>query len=668
MKLNPLTRSTFKFIAFLLLVLSASRSLLIFQHIDRFGSWNDVYWTFLQGLRVDLIVIGYFYTIPLLISVWVKQGKLSRKIITLTHLWMILAITAIAFMEVITPEFIAEYDIRPNRIFIDYLAYPGEVSKMLWEGYKPAIALSLAGIITCLFIAYNLISSEESGQPTKEGIKTILGRFGLSALILVVAFVCMRSSFQHRPFNPSLVYFSNDNLINSLPLNSMYSVLFAAYNAQSEKQASSFYGKIPDNDVIANVQKIAGIEPNQITHQDIPTLNYHQATYQGKPQNIVILLQESLGSQYVGALGGAKLTPELDQLMQEGWNFKNAYATGTRSIRGIEAVFTGFTPGPSRSVVKLNKSQENFFSLASLLKRHDYTTQFIYGGESHFDNMKSFFLGNGVDIIHDISEFDAPSFVGSWGASDEDLYNEAQKQFERFSQDRKPFFSLVFTTSNHTPWEFPNSCNATFQGDTQTRENAVRYSDCALGQFMRKAKASSYWDNTIFIVIADHDSRAYGNDLVPLKHFKIPALILGKNISAKEDERLVSQIDFAPTLLSLAGISDIHPMIGYDLTKELPAEKQRAMMQYGENFALIKRHTATVLQPNLPPKVFKHDGRHLTQQISEYDPTSIDQALSLALWSNLAYQKGYYTLPPFDQNEEIATIETDTNSRLSPSQ
>ena len=153
------------------------------------------------------------------------------------------------------------------------------------------------------------------------------------------------------------------------------------------------------------------------------------------------------------------------------------------------------------------------------------------------------------------------------------------------------------------------------QGPKQTRENAIRYSDCALGKFFAQAKQSNYWDNTIFLVIADHDSRAYGSELVPIEHFKIPALIIGNNIAPRQDDRLVSQIDFAPTMLSLAGISDYHPMIGYDLSTEIPSSRQRAIMQYGENFAWMDSKTAVVYRPNLSPKVFSHDGTHLLAEI-----------------------------------------------------
>lgn len=148
----------------------------------------------------------------------------------------------------------------------------------------------------------------------------------------------------------------------------------------------------------------------------LPTMNSNPATYHGKRKNLVILLQESLGAQFVGSLGGLPLTPNLDELMAEGWQFTQMYATGTRSVRGIEAVTTGFPPSPSRAVVKLSKSQTGFFTIADLLKAQGYHTQFIYGGEANFDNMKTFFFGNGFDQIVEEDDYNNPSFVGSWGS------------------------------------------------------------------------------------------------------------------------------------------------------------------------------------------------------------------------------------------------------------
>ena len=218
------------------------------------------------------------------------------------------------------------------------------------------------------------------------------------------------------------------------------------------------------------------------------------------------------------------------------------------------------------------------------------------------------------------------------------------------SQQDAPFFSLVFSTSNHSPWEFPLDCGNKIDSPVQTRENAIRYSDCALGKFFDMAKKSAYWENTIFLVIADHDSRAFGSELVPISHFKIPALILGNDIQPRQDDRLVSQIDFPPTLLSMAGISDYHPMLGYDLTRDIPEPRQRALIQFGENFAWMDKQNITVLRPNLPAKGFKHDGIHLIEeQQSAIEPGQLAHVQANALWSSLAYEKGYYRLPKTDE-------------------
>ena len=229
-----------------------------------------------------------------------------------------------------------------------------------------------------------------------------------------------------------------------------------------------------------------GITEDDFTSAELPSQTFNTASNQGKPKNLVILLQESLGAQFVGSLGGLPLTPNIDALSKEGWAFEQLYATGTRSVRGIEAVLTGFTPTPAQAVVKLGKSQTNFFTIADLLKQRGYDTSFIYGGESHFDNMRSFFLGNGFTTIVEQKDFKNPVFEGSWGASDEDLMAKANETFAALHKEGKPFFSLVFSSSNHDPFEFPDNRIALYEQPKQTRNNAAKYADYAVGEFFKQ--------------------------------------------------------------------------------------------------------------------------------------------------------------------------------------
>src|SRR5690606_11727361 len=197
----------------------------------------------------------------------------------------------------------------------------------------------------------------------------------------------------------------------------------------------------PDAQLIRAVRDNAHID-GPVMNADIPTLDGQKASVRrDKPVNLVIIVEESLGAQYVGSLGGRKLTPELDALAAQAWTFQRAYATGTRSVRGLEALITGFPPTPSEAVLKLSGAQTGFFTLAELLGRHGYHSRFIYGGEAHFDNMRGFFLGNGFDEVVDRAAFVDPVFVGSWGASDEDMFTQLDKVL---SQDRdRPTFTVA---------------------------------------------------------------------------------------------------------------------------------------------------------------------------------------------------------------------------------
>ncbi|WP_029815043.1 LTA synthase family protein [Vibrio parahaemolyticus] len=626
------------FSLFSLAFLSISRILLAFWQFDRIESFNDFLYILGQGVRVDIATLCWLFILPALLSSFMPlKGKVGECWKWVLRLWMVAGLWILVYMELATAPFIQEYDLRPNRLFVEYLIYPKEVMSMLWTGYKLELFIGAIGTVLTLVLGWKWSKKlTDSAQQINWKLRPILAIF-----VVLLCVAGARSSLGHRPLNPAMVAFSNDPLLNDLALNSSYSLLFAVNNMKSEKSAEQFYGKM-DN------QKMLDLVRASSTKVDfdptlLPTMNSNPATYQGKRKNLVILLQESLGAQFVGSLGGLPLTPNLDELMQEGWQFTQMYATGTRSVRGIEAVITGFPPSPSRAVVKLSKSQTGFFTIADLLKEQGYHTQFIYGGEANFDNMKTFFFGNGSDQIVEEKNYTNPGFVGSWGVSDEDLYNKADEEFERLSKGDKPFFSLVFTSSNHSPYEYPEGKIEQYDSEHMTRNNAVKYSDYALGTFFDKAKKSSYWDDTIFIVIADHDARVFGANLVPVKHFHIPALIIGKDIQPRKDDRIANNIDMPPTLLSLIGVDAKTPMIGRDLTKPLAREDERAMMQYDKNFGYLTRDNLVVLSPGEKVSTMEYDFESQTMKPLEVDESVIDRAKANALFASKAYQNNWYS-------------------------
>lgn len=626
----------FIFIVVNLLIFTLSRIGLSIWHAERISAVNGWAELFLQGLRIDIVAICYIFGPAALLTILFGTNRIW---LSFLRIWLTMWSVFILFMEVATPAFIETYDFRPNRLFIEYLLYPKEVFSMLANGHLVAVVSSLVVTIIASWLYWKL-AKKVVRNLALPGWKI---RPILAILVIAVAFIGARSSFAHRGINPAMVAFSSDPLVNSLVLNSGYSVLYAAQQLKNEDKSSEIYGKMSVEEMLQIVKANSQRSTSDYISEEIPTLSHNQATFQGKPKNIVIVLEESLGAQFIGTLGGKPLSPEFDKLAQEGWLFENLYATGTRSVRGIEAVIAGFTPTPARATVKLTKSQNGFFTIAELLRRQGYQTSFIYGGEKHFDNMASYFYGNGFETIIDEKDYKNPKFVATWGMSDEDLFDKAHETFSELAKQDKPFFSLVFTSSNHDPFEFPDGKIELFDKEKQTRNNAAKYADYALGYFFKQAKVSDYWKNTIFLVVADHDSRVGGESLVPIRHFHIPGLILGADIEPRRDSRLVSQIDMPTTLLSLAGISGEYPMIGYDLTKA--DNPNRAFMQYDQTQAMMKGTDVIILQPNTAPKGYVYNLATKQLEAQEQPEALKNEALAHALLGSYLYNRQLYKLP-----------------------
>jgi phosphoglycerol transferase MdoB-like AlkP superfamily enzyme len=399
---------------------------------------------------------------------------------------------------------------------------------------------------------------------------------------------------------------------------------------------------MPWPEVLARVRRYMGLGEGAFGDPAIPTLHRQAATARERPLNLVIILEESLGAAHVGRLGGLALTPNLDRLAGQGLWFTRLYATGTRTSRGMEAVAAGFPPTPAPAVLKLPRAQHGFVTLGTLLRRRGYSTEFLYGGVANFDNMRAFYLNNGFDRVIEQKDFADPVFLGSWGVSDEDLMRKAHDTF--VAHGDAPFFALLLSTTNHEPFEFPDGRIEPYEQPLATRYNAMKYADYALGQFFERARGAAYFRNTVFVVVADHEARVFGTERVPVRHFRIPAVIIGPGVAPGVFERPASQIDLAPTLLALLGIEAAHPMIGRDLLALAPGVEGRALMQFESQHAFRVGNRLVVHAPHQPPRTYAIDARDRLTPAAE-NPELTRDALAHALWASQTYERQLYRLP-----------------------
>lgn len=403
MKRAAFLKPIFNFLFIGLSITTLSRFFLFFLYEERVTTTQNYWHIFPIGLRMDLILLCYILFLPTVL-ICLLPDTFLKKIKAFFTVYFVLFLSLILFLELATPNFIGQYDTRPNQLFIQYLIYPKEVVQLLYKGYLLSVIATFILISAFIYILIKRRAKLFGIVPTAYKTKLVL--FPLIAFLL---FFGARSSLtSKRPINSSNAIFSTDQLTNCMGLNSFYTVAFAMYSMKNEGNCDKIYGKMNPAEAITRVKKYMNVSNSDFIDKESPLLhNQYSDTLVANPYNVIIILEESLGAEYVGCLGGLPLTPEFDKLTKEGLLFTNVYSTGTRSVRGIEAVVTGFLPSPSESVVKLSNSQTDFYTIASLLKSKGYDTSFIYGGMDNFDNMGAFFNGNGFEHLIDEEQFDA---------------------------------------------------------------------------------------------------------------------------------------------------------------------------------------------------------------------------------------------------------------------
>ena len=600
----------------------------------------------LAALRFDGVLLGMLWLMPATLGPVMALHPGTRQWWSRVTLWWLTCVFALVlFMEMASPAFIAQYDARPNFLFVEYLHNVQEVGQTLLKAYPWHLLLTGVTLPAFIWGFWRSVSLAATAPACGKPINTarVLWAVCLSALLFIVTVLMARGALGHRPANPAMAAVTADHWVNEWPMPSLYTVAYAMYQNARNEDGGVAYGALPEERVLALVREATGLPATVFTEPNKPLWHLRSPRLKRqRPVNLVIVLEESLGAEFVGRLGGLPLTPNLDRLADEGIWFEQLYATGTRSVRGIEAVVAGFPPTSVEAVVKQPKAQRDFVTVASVLNAQGYDTRFFYGGESHFDNMRGFFLNNGFSQVLDQNDMSNAAFVGTWGASDGDVFNAAHEVMAKAPKDR-PFMSLIFTSSNHSPFEFPEGQIELYEQPKGTVNNAVKYADHALGAFIAKAKTADYWRDTVFLVIADHNSRVYGDSDFPVERFHIPALLLGGPVQTPQKVPMLgSQLDILPTVMGVMGIETQTPWMGRDLLDPTLSTRLagRAIMQFDQSQAYREGDAMVVLFPGAAPKTLHlEQGRWVR---GPEVPGLVDKALAHALYAKWAYAKGWH--------------------------
>lgn len=516
---------------------------------------------FLIGLHLDAFV-ALLACLPLMFWLavapdrWFK-ARWHRRLFFAAYFLFWFVQTYLVFTEF---YFFDEFKSRFNTVAVDYLMYHHEVFVNIWEDYPVVRILAACAVYAGLIcLVARKVYQRVAASPT-----TGRARFAaLAGLVVVTTIYGLSVRLKEARF-------SGERLLNEIANNGQVSFVTAFLTSHLDYAA--FYRTLPPDEAIPRARRLL-LESGQ---QFVFSTNSLQRRVEGDPArprlNVVLFLEESLGSEFWPSLSDMhrteNLMPEMEKLAAaEGLLFTNLYASGNRTVRGFEGVFSSFPPLPGDSIVKRDLS-ENVETIARVLQRDGYSTLFLYGGRGFFDSMRKFALNNGYERFIEEKDFPKPTFKTSWGVCDEDLMQRTLEECRALAAAGKPFLATALTVSNHRPFTYPEG-RIPEDPKQKRRVNAVKYADYALGRFFAAARQEPFWTNTVFVVVADHGARVYGSQAIPIHSYEIPLLIVGPAVvkAPQKIGELGGSLDVAPTILGLIGRPYDTLFFGRDLLK-----------------------------------------------------------------------------------------------------
>ena len=547
----------------------------------------------LIGLADDgatAIVLGLPFLLGLYVLHRVLRWKTGK---VLAHLLLIGLLGVTVFSAIAELFFWDEYNSRFNGIAVYYLIFPREVLGNIRESFDLHIYLPvIAAAVLVLYAVLRPHLNRALDTPVQAG------EWRRSFAVAALASLLALSFLYGGPYEPV-----SARTTNELAVNGMHSILNAFLT--NDSKYDGIYPGIDEAKAIPLLRDM--VRQDNTTDLAAPgerSLRRHvdNGPMPAKKLNVVLVLEESFGSVYFEDVFEEKqrdywktVSPNWHRIAKDSLFFSNIYATGDRTVRALEAVFTSFPPIPGISTARRSGS-EGMNSLPFLLKQFGYRTAFLYGGPTSFDNMGHFWETIGFDQVLGQGDIADRGFKTIWGVADEYMFKEALGRIDKMAAEPGPFLFACLTVSNHRPFRYPDGRIDQRPG-LGFKEQAAAYADWSLGAFIDAARSKPWFDDTIFVMIGDHGPKVWGAAQIPVQAFRVPlAIYAPKHIDPARNTVLGSSMDVAPTLLGLLGLSYDSPFFGVDL-RRVPPGGGRIAMAHNFDVAVGDGHNAVVLTP-----------------------------------------------------------------------
>jgi phosphoglycerol transferase MdoB-like AlkP superfamily enzyme len=525
------------YVIFWLAFFIACKLIFLFYHNSHsfqlsFAEWAGI---FIHGLKLDFSATGYILIFPVVILIIFSIFNSKVFYFILNTYTIVILVFSVALVT-IDLELYKYWGFRLDNTPLLYINKPEEMlASVRW--YTIILALLFIAAVSFaliyLYLRYVAVFIRNAGRA--DILSSIIFLLILPSLIIPI-----RGGFGTSPVNISTAYFHENSFVNHASVNLLWNVGDSFTHSETKSNPFTFY----DSETALNIA-------DKLYNNRGETC----AVLTSKRPNIIIVVLESFTSKLTGQYGRRKdITPNFNRLVTEGVFFSNFYASGSRSDKGLAAIISGYPAHGITSIMKFPRKTQTLPFISAVLAEHGYSTSFYYGGDIDFFNLRSYLINGGFRQIISEKDFPSSQVTTSWGVPDHIMFNRLFIDIDK--DTNMPFFKVFFTLSNHEPFDIPAKTH--FEGtDINSRMfNSAFYTDSCIGSFVVRARSSSWWDNTLIILVADHGS--IYPDKTPVNSYithEIPMLWIGGAIRTDTTiSRYASQTDIPKTLLNQLGL------------------------------------------------------------------------------------------------------------------
>ena len=600
------------------------------------------YWplVLMKGLWFDFVVACVLITPNVIYQTllphhWRSTGWHDK----LQTVWLFTCIFLLFFGAVSEFTFWVEFSNRLNFIALDYLIYTSEVIGNIRESYP-------VGWITAVIFSISLLLTWRARiWIRQDDPRKMHWQYRIASPLVAIVFTGLlidSASIEQMEDN-------HNAYASELSGNGLFTLAAAA--GRNELDYLKFYRTLPPQTASSVLAQLGVVHPLKSSLR-LAEYEHDQAgtneLFLRTPKNLILVSVESLSASFLGSYGSNKeLTPNLDALARGGLKFDNVYATGTRTVRGLEALSLGTPPVPGQAIVR-RPHNDHLSTLGEVLKDQNFDAFFFYGGYGYFDNMNHYFDTNDYKVI---DRTDIPSksivFENVWGVADEVLFDTVIDNLDRRVNQRKPFFAHVMTTSNHRPYTYPDGrIDIPSPGG---RDGAVKYTDYAIGKFIRDAQKKPWFRDTLFVFVADHCASVAGKARLPVKNYRIPLILYSPgNLKPGVYTPMISQIDIAPSLIEALGKRGDELFFGRSIFEEGP-RLERAFISNYQELGYLRNGKLTVLLPKQRVQSFDIDPHTFEATPAAIDEKLLQEAIAYYQSASTEFKNGQLHAPFLDQ-------------------